>query len=114
MVAGAVKDLYDYSMIPKMIVVRVDNYEFGYLTPTIVEENPNSGKAELFLRFFEKELFPFIDTNFMVHPYRILFSNSWGAMFASYSILAHPNIFNTGIGLMKIICRLHIGLYSQD
>lgn len=52
-VAGAVKNLYDYGLIPKMILVRIDNYEFGYLTPTKVESNPNSGKADKFLQFFK-------------------------------------------------------------
>lgn len=61
-VAGAVKNPYDYGLIPKTIVVRVDNYEFGYLTPTKVASDPNSGKADLFLRFFKEELFPFIDS----------------------------------------------------
>ncbi len=96
-VSGAVKNLYDYGLIPKIIVVRVDNYEFGYLTPTPVEDDPNSGKADLFLRFFKEELFPFIDSNYRTHPYRIVFSNSWGAMFATYAILSQPDIFNAAI-----------------
>lgn len=96
-VAGAVKNLYDYKLIPKTIVVRVDGYEFGYLTPTKIESNPNSGKADLFLRFFKHELFPYLDRNYRTHPYRIVFSNSWGAMFAAYSILAKPDVFNAAI-----------------
>ncbi len=66
-VAGAVKNLYDYELIPKMIVIRIDNYEFGYLTPTKIESNPNSGKADLFLRFFKEELFPYVDKNYRTH-----------------------------------------------
>lgn len=96
-VSGAVKNLYDYGLAPKIIVVSVDNYEFGYLTPTKVESNPNSGKADLFLQFFKKELFPFIDSKYRTHRYRILFSNSWGAMFAVYAILAKPDVFNAAI-----------------
>lgn len=97
MVSGAVKNLYDYELTPKIIVVSVDNYEFGYLTPTKIESNPNSGKADLFLQFFEEELFPFIDSKYRTHPYRIIFSNSWGAMFSAYAILAKPDIFNAAI-----------------
>jgi len=96
-VSGAVINLYDYELIPKMIIVRIDNYEFGYLTPTKVERNPNSGKADLFLQFFKKELFPFIDLKYRTNPYRIVFSNSWGAMFAAYAILANPDVFNAAI-----------------
>jgi predicted alpha/beta superfamily hydrolase len=96
-VSGAVKILYDYGLIPKTMVVRIDNYEFGYLTPTQVESNPNSGRADRFLNFFKEELFPFIDTHYRTRPYRIVFSNSWGAMFAAYAVLAKPEIFNAAI-----------------
>ena len=60
-VSGTIKNLYDYNLVPKIIVVRIDNYEFGYLTPTKIESNPNSGKADLFLQFFKAELIPFIN-----------------------------------------------------
>lgn len=97
MVSGTVKNLYDYKLTPKIIVVNINNYEFGYLTPTEIERNPNSGKADLFLQFFKEELCPFIDLKYRTHPYRIVFSNSWGAMFAAYAILAKPNVFNAAI-----------------
>jgi predicted alpha/beta superfamily hydrolase len=96
-VSGAVKNLYDYGLTPKIIVVSIDNYEFGYLTPTKIESNPNSGKADLFLQFFKEELFSLIDSKYRTHPYRIIFSNSWGAMFSAYAILAKPDVFNAAI-----------------
>ena len=96
-VSGAVKHLYDYRLIPKLIVVLIDNYEFGYLTPTMIERDPASGEADLFLRFFMEELFPYLDRSFRTQPYRIVFSNSWGAMFAVYSILARPDVFDAAI-----------------
>ena len=96
-VVGAVKNLYDYSLVPEMMVVRIDNYEFGYLTPTAIADDPNSGKADEFLDFFEKELQPFVDSGYRTHPYRMVFSNSWGAMFVAYAILSRPASFNAGI-----------------
>ena len=96
-VSGAVKNLYDYGLIPKMIVVRVDNYEFGFLTPTRVESDPNSGRADQFIKFFGEELFSFMDTEYRTHPFRIVFSNSWGAMFAAYAILSNPQVFDAAI-----------------
>jgi predicted alpha/beta superfamily hydrolase len=96
-VSGAIKNLYDYMLIPKMIVVRIDNYEFGYLTPTKVESDPNSGQADLFLRFFKEELFPYLGSHYRTRPFRIVFSNSWGAMFAAYAVICNPNIFNAAI-----------------
>ncbi len=96
-VSGTVKQLYDYERIPPMIVVRIDNYEFGYLTPTRIEKDPNSGKADLFLRFFEEELFPYMDSHYRTQPYRIVFSNSWGGLFGAYAILAKPEVFDSAI-----------------
>jgi predicted alpha/beta superfamily hydrolase len=96
-VSGAVKNLYEHGLIPKMIACRIDNYEFGYLTPTKVESDANSGQADLFLRFFKEELFPYLDSNYRTQPYRIAFSNSWGAMFAVYAILTKPDVFNAAI-----------------
>ncbi|UCC39515.1 MAG: hypothetical protein JSV96_17310 [Candidatus Aminicenantes bacterium] len=95
--SGAVKNLYDYNLVPKTIVVRIDNYEFGYLTPTKIESNPNSGQADKFLRFFKEELFTYFDSHYRTHPYRIVFSNSLGAMFGAYAVLAAPDIFNAAI-----------------
>ena len=96
-VSGAVKNLYDYVLTPRMIVVSVDSYEFGYLTPTKIQTNPNSGKADVFLRFFKEELFPYIDTKYRTEEYRIVFSNSWGGLFIAYAILAKPDVFNAGL-----------------
>lgn len=96
-VSGTAKQLYDYKRIPPMIVVSIDNYEYGYLTPTKIESNPNSGKADLFLRFFKEELFPYMDSHYRMHPYRIVFSNSWGALFGAYAVLAKPDVFNSAI-----------------
>lgn len=96
-VSGAVKNLYEYRLIPKMMVIRIDNYEYGYLTPTKVESDPNTGQADTFLRFFKEELFPYLDSNYRTRPYRIVFSNSWGAMFAAYAVLAKPYVFNAAI-----------------
>ncbi len=96
-VSGAVKNLYDYNLTPKIIVVSIDGYEFGYLTPTKIERDPNSGQADKFLQFFKDELFPFMDLNYRTRPYRLVFSNSWGAMFGAYAVLAKPDVFNAAI-----------------
>lgn len=95
--AGAVEMLYDYNTTPELICVQIDNYEFGYLTPTKIENDPNSGQADRFLRFFREELLPFMDSYYPVQDYRIVFSNSWGAAFIVYAILTQPDLFNAGI-----------------
>ncbi|MFC2121492.1 alpha/beta hydrolase-fold protein [Bacteroidota bacterium] len=97
MVSGIVKNLYELYLIPETIVINIDSYEYGYLTPTTVERNSNWGKADLFLQFFKDELFPIIDSTYRTHPYRIIFSGAIGGVFTIYSIIAEPDIFNAGI-----------------
>ncbi len=96
-VAGTVQSLYEAKLVPELIVVGVDSYEFGYLTPTPVEHSPGSGRADLFLRFFAEELFPHLETAYRARPYRIVFSNSWGGLFATYAVLARPEVFDAGL-----------------
>jgi len=97
MVCGIVKNLYDWNLSPEIIVINIDSYEYGYLTPSSVERNSNSGEADLFLQFFKEELFPFIDSKYRTHPYRIVYSGALGGVFTVYAILAKPVVFNAGI-----------------
>lgn len=97
LVCGIVKNLYDWNLSPKVIVINIDSYEYGYLTPTRVEGNSNSGEADLFLQFFKEELFPFIDSKYRTHLYRIVYSGALGGVFTAYVILAKPDVFNAGI-----------------
>ena len=97
MVSGVVKNLYDWNLIPEIIVIGVDSYEYGYLTPTPVEKNPNWGEADRFLEFFENELFPFIDSTYRTHPYRMVYSGALGGVFTIYAVLARPDVFNAGL-----------------
>jgi len=97
LVCGIVKNLYTSYLIPETIVINIDTYEYGYLTPTSVERNLSWGKADQFLQFFKEDLFPFIDSTYRTHPYRIIYSGALGGVFTLYSIIAKPDIFNAGI-----------------
>ena len=44
-VAGTVKNLYDYGLVPGIFVVSINDYEYGYLTPSVVDGTPHSGQA---------------------------------------------------------------------
>lgn len=97
MVCGIVKNLYKEHLIPETIVINIDTYEYGYLTPSSVEGVLNWGKADQFLQFFKEDLFPFIDSTYRTVPYRVIYSGSIGGVFTIYAILAKPDIFNAGI-----------------
>ena len=90
-------------LIPETIVINIETYEYGYLTPTSVERDLSWGKADQFLQFFKEDLFPFIDSTYRTVPYRLLYSGAIGGVLPVYAILAKPDIFNAGIAAIPWI-----------
>jgi predicted alpha/beta superfamily hydrolase len=93
--------------VPDMIVVGIvnDQQRPRDLTPTRgsligaggVAKFPTSGGAGTFLSFIDKELIPYIDTNYRTRPFRILAGHSFGALFALYAFATSPDLFNAYI-----------------
>jgi len=88
--------------IPEMIVVGVTNpdrthdlyatkADFKWGARTI--PFPNSGNADLFLEFFQKELIPWVETNYHSTPFRILAGVSAGGNFALHAMRTEPSLF---------------------
>ncbi len=91
--AGAVAELSGIHM-PPLMYVHVDTYDSGDLIPTAIESRPGSGGADRLIEFFREELIPFIDANFRTQPFRALQSGSWGGVFALYTLLTQPDVFD--------------------
>jgi predicted alpha/beta superfamily hydrolase len=54
-----------------------------------------TGGAELFLESIEKELFPYIESNYRIDPQkRILCGYSYGGLFALFTIFNNPGLFS--------------------
>ncbi|MGB5850453.1 MAG: alpha/beta hydrolase-fold protein [Ignavibacteriaceae bacterium] len=84
--------------IPQMIVVGIPNVNRNRdLSPSVIEGTSNPGGGDNFLNFFEDELIPYIDGTYRTSNYRILFGHSLGGMFANYTMLARPELFNAFI-----------------
>ncbi len=75
------------------IVNRGEKERYVDFAPKIVGQ-PESGRAELFIDFFEKELFPYIEKNYRTQPFRILQGHSFLGMFACHVFLTRPELFN--------------------
>ena len=60
---------------------------------------PTSGGGDKFLKFMETELFPQIEKNYRVHPYRILAGHSLGGLFAVHAMISRPELFNAYIAV---------------
>lgn len=102
---GTLQFLAANGVIPQMIVVAVTNTDRTRdLSPTeshadFLREGQETGGADRFLKFFETELFPFIENNYRTQPYRIFGGHSFGGTFAVHCLLAHPELFDAYISV---------------
>ncbi len=85
-------------IMPKMIVVGIVNKdrERDFL-PTKSEEYPTGGGADKFLNFIDSELTHYIDSIYPTEPYRCLIGHSAGGLFAIYTLINRPKLFNSFI-----------------
>lgn len=61
----------------------------------IANLTPTSGGAQDFLRFFEKELMPFIESEYRADPNsRGIFGYSYGGLFCTYALFNRPELFD--------------------
>jgi predicted alpha/beta superfamily hydrolase len=90
--------------MPQVIIVGINNTDRTRdLTPTLVLsrnvngrifESPTSGGAPKFLKFFEKELFPYVEANYRTLPMRLFTGHSFGGLFALNAFFTRPEMFN--------------------
>ncbi len=96
-------------LAPNLIIVGVANTDRTRdLTPTRTDyprldgrvvQAPNSGGAAEFLKFFEKELIPFINSRYRTLPYRIFSGHSFGGLFAINALVTRPDLFDAVMAL---------------
>ncbi len=99
---STVMNYYWGGFIPEMIIVGVSNANnrtrdlttseiktrHGY---KFTEEN---GQANNFTLFLEKELIPYVTSNYPVTNYRTLIGHSFGGLFTMNTLLNHTNLFD--------------------
>ncbi|MCP4728397.1 MAG: tetratricopeptide repeat protein [bacterium] len=82
--------------IPQMILVGVANTD-RYRDNLVLNNEGSPAGADKFLDFFEKELIPFIESNYKTKDYRIFVGPQASAVFGLYTIMEKPQMFNTFI-----------------
>ncbi|WMI67408.1 alpha/beta hydrolase-fold protein [Mangrovimonas sp. YM274] len=111
-VVGMIKQLSTANgntVLPEMIIVGIHNTNrFRDLTPTQMVERSgyttddmrkNTGGGDLFLDFIEKELKPYIESNYRTAPYSMLVGHSLGGMMAIYTMFQRPQMFQSYIAI---------------
>lgn len=104
---------WDVNVIPEMIVVGIANTKRTRdLTPTESsidyfgkpDTSRNSwmkpsGGNELFLKFIQDELMPYVEKNYRTDPYKIFAGHSFGGLAAINCLLTHPEMFDAYIAV---------------
>lgn len=97
---GATSYLAMQGLSPEIIVVAIPNIDRNRdFTPNYVNRMQTSGGGEKFHNFLEKELIPHIEKKYRASRYKILMGHSLGGMFAAYSLLEFPGVFNSYISV---------------
>lgn len=96
------------NIFPEMIIVGIPNTDrIRDLTPTHVVDGlwidssmaRRSGGGEVFLAFIEKELIPFIDSNYRTSPYRMLIGHSLGGLMVINAFVHHNTLFSSYVAI---------------
>lgn len=106
---GIIDGLSRQNLCPKMIVVGIQNTNRTRdLSPSKAEPKPpyipkemaeNSGGGANFMAFIEKELMPYIDTNYPTEPYKMFVGHSFGGLTTMNTLVETPNLFNSYISI---------------
>ena len=106
----ALSTVYNYywgHYLPEMILVGISNQENRTrdLTPTKIEErygmpfHEESGGANDYLSFIERELIPYIDKHYSTTSYRTLIGHSYAGLFTVNTLLEAPHLFTNYIAI---------------
>ncbi len=95
LMAGIIENLFDSHLMPEVILVSIPNtIRPRDMTPSVSARMAESGGADNFIKFFETELFAEIEKRYRIQPHRTLVGHSLSGLFASYVVLARPELFN--------------------
>lgn len=91
------------NMIPESIVVGIGNVDrkrdFTYPSQSELDQKefPTSGKSEKFISFLEKELQPFIDSEYRTTEMKTIIGQSLGGLLATEVLFKKPELFDNFI-----------------
>ncbi len=103
----------DVYVIPPLIVVGITNTNrnrdltpshsnadySGKLDTTANSPYKNSGGNEHFFQFIQKEVIPYVNSNYKTQPYRIFVGHSFGALTAINCLINYPDMFDAYIAV---------------
>ncbi|UCE94748.1 MAG: alpha/beta hydrolase, partial [Flavobacteriaceae bacterium] len=102
-----VHEYYSGGFVPEMVLIGVSNRKNRNrdLTPSKLDEETappylqDTGEAENFMQFLEKELLPYIEEKYPVSSYRTLIGHSYGGLFTVNTLLKRPELFQNYLAI---------------
>ena len=98
-----VHSFYSGGFMPEMILVGISNdtNRTRDLTTSAVDSPwiKESGGANVFMQFIEKELIPFIETKYPVTDYRTLIGHSYGGLFTINALINYSQLFENYLAI---------------
>jgi predicted alpha/beta superfamily hydrolase len=92
--------LFINNKMPKVILVGIFNVDRNHdFLPDSSQNAPTGGGAANFLNFFNNELIPYINTQYKTDSFKVLIGHSYGGLFAMYSLLKDPDLFDAYIAI---------------
>ena len=91
------------NMLPESIVVGISNIDrkrdFTFPTNNKRDKKdfPTTGSSKKFINFLEKELIPFVNTNYKTNTIKTLIGQSLGGLLATEILFKNPNLFDNYI-----------------
>jgi len=79
-----------------MIIIGIKNTDH-YRDCLPINRDGEPGGADNFLKFFTKELIPFVDQSYRTKDFRILLGPQAGAAFSVYALMENPELFKVNI-----------------
>lgn len=100
-VVSITEHMEESGLCPPLIVVGIVHEDrLTELTTGKDKELPNVvGNGDKFMAFVEKELIPYVDTNYPTTTYKTLIGHSVGGLTVINTLLHHPNYFNAYVSL---------------
>jgi hypothetical protein len=102
-----VHDYYSGGFMPEMILIGISNANNRVrdLSTSHIDTkfgmpfNAENGEADNFTTFIEKELIPFIESEYPVTNFRTLIGHSYGGLFTINVLLKHPHLFSNYLAI---------------
>jgi len=98
-----VHSYYSGGFMPEMILVGISNdtNRNRDLTTSVVDDPwiKESGGADTFIKFIEKELIPYVESKYSVTDYRTLIGHSYGGLFTINTLMNHSQLFENYIAI---------------